>query len=366
MTQTRRIVVIYDSITNSVFMSQLLTPLLAWLAGDKKRTATIISFEAIDTTNHPTRARIAQEARITLIIRKRMPFFGALSLLYAAAVVKRIATQKPAASIIARGPFAGYACLRARLQTPLLIQIRGLAAHEYVYTHEKQPTNKRGIMNLIDRCHYHAKLRLLKRLETRLYAEKNSSQLMFEAVSPALREHLVTTYPTLNPQAITLAYDDIPQPVPLQKRKQWRLKTRAELAIPADAHLYCYNGSAKPWQCPDSFFTFCRAEIAPNEHAHLLILSHDHEDFVRLMPHTQIPAERYHSVSVSHDKIYQYLAAADTGILFRDATLLNWVSRPTKVLEYQAVGLTILHNATIAWLAESARNHKIYTAPSDH
>lgn len=365
MIQTQRIVVIYDSITNSVFISQVLNPLLAWLNGDKKRTATVISFEAIDITNHPTRARIAQEKRITLIIRKRIPFFGRLSLVYAAAVVRRIAKKKPTERIIARGPFAGYACLQARLQTPLLIQIRGLAAHEYAYTHEKQLTKERGIMNLIRRCHYRAKLRVLKRLETELYAGKNSSQLTFEAVSPALREYLLATYPTLHPQAITLAYEDIPQPVPLQKRKQWRLQTRAELAIPVDAQLYCYNGSAKPWQCPDSFFAFCRTEIALNGNAHLLILSHDYEEFARLMPQTQIPPERYHIVSVPHDKIYQYLAAADTGILFRDATLLNWVSRPTKVLEYQAVGLTILHNATIAWLAESARNQKVYMAPPE-
>ncbi|MCC7414818.1 MAG: hypothetical protein IT346_01875 [Epsilonproteobacteria bacterium] len=94
MIQTQRIVVIYDSITNSVFISQVLNPLLAWLNGDKKRTATVISFEAIDITNHPTRARIAQEKRITLIIRKRIPFFGRLSLVYAAAVVRRISKKK--------------------------------------------------------------------------------------------------------------------------------------------------------------------------------------------------------------------------------------------------------------------------------
>jgi hypothetical protein len=50
--------------------------------------------------------------------------------------------------------------------------------------------------------------------------------------------------------------------------------------------------------------------------------------------------------------IYHYLAAADIGIIFRKPHIINWISRPTKILEYQAVGLKIIHNNTVAMLAD--------------
>lgn len=437
MIHSERIVVLYDSITNSVFISQVLLPLIQWLSADKKRTATIISFEAIDTTDHSARAYIAREKRITLVIYKRLPFFGLPTLWYAAYCISNIVKHKKDARVIARGPFAGYACLLARIQNALIIQIRGLLWHEYeyIYKHRHQqnnqttnpyttalrksesvgklkvawttinftrwlcqihykpcpligqkfPFSKKPLAHNANRSnalrckrikkflthmrharaalHYRLKLFLYKQLETTLYAQQNISTLTFEAVSPALRDHLITTYSTLKPETITLAYDDIPQPIEHKKRKLWRRQTRAELGIAADALVYCYNGSSKPWQCPVDFFTFCRGEIATNMNAHLLVLSQDSEQFKKLLTTTDIPTERYHLVCVEHDAIYRYMAAADIGLVFRQATLLNWVSRPTKLLEYQAVGLQIIHNATIAWLAESARNQQRYNAP---
>jgi len=53
--------------------------------------------------------------------------------------------------------------------------------------------------------------------------------------------------------------------------------------------------------------------------------------------------------------LYVYLAAADYGLLFRHKDIINWVSRPTKMLEYQAVGLKIIHNNTIEWLSENKK-----------
>jgi hypothetical protein len=387
MIPAQRIVVIYDSITNSVFTSQVLNPLLAWLARDKKHTAMLISFEARDVTKHATYARIAQEKRITLIIRKRIPFFGLPTLWYAAYCIQKLLKQTHDAHIIARGPFAGYACLCARITNPILVQIRGLLWQEYEYTcsqYEKtkaasytddhgSPTvfgiqldfqqSRTKIIEYIE-CSGRSfmqklKIYLYKQLETTLYACQDD-HLVFEAVSPALRTHLTKTYVTLKPESVRLAYDDIPQPIAQRKRKQWRIQTRAELGIPTDAHVYCYNGSIKPWQFPEAFFTFCADAIAPDEKAHLLIISQDYQHCASLLVKTTIPTQRCHLISVEHDRIYEYLAAANTGLVFRDATLLNWVSRPTKLLEYQAVGLQILHNATIAWLAESARNQQTY------
>ncbi len=65
-----------------------------------------------------------------------------------------------------------------------------------------------------------------------------------------------------------------------------------------------------------------------------------------------LPEEAYRVLSVPAHDILKYLCVADYGFLLREKHILNWVSRPTKLLEYQSVGITIIHNNTIALLAE--------------
>jgi hypothetical protein len=60
--------------------------------------------------------------------------------------------------------------------------------------------------------------------------------------------------------------------------------------------------------------------------------------------------------NVPHGMIYRYLAACDIGLIFREPHLINWTSRPTKVLEYQAAGLEIVHNNTIDFLQTKQTN----------
>ena len=50
------------------------------------------------------------------------------------------------------------------------------------------------------------------------------------------------------------------------------------------------------------------------------------------------------------DDVIKYLCAADAGILLRKKDVVNWVARPTKILEYRAAGLKIIHNDTVAML----------------
>ena len=64
-------------------------------------------------------------------------------------------------------------------------------------------------------------------------------------------------------------------------------------------------------------------------------------------------AGSYHITTISHADIYRYLAAADAGIVLRESHPINWVSRPTKILEYQAAGLAIVHNNTIGYITRS-------------
>ncbi len=64
----------------------------------------------------------------------------------------------------------------------------------------------------------------------------------------------------------------------------------------------------------------------------------------------RVPENSYKIMSVVHEKVFEYLCAADIGIIFRESSVINWVSRPVKAMEYEAAGLSIAHNNTVAWI----------------
>ena len=78
----------------------------------------------------------------------------------------------------------------------------------------------------------------------------------------------------------------------------------------------------------------------------------DKNKFIEACGKQNIAKQHYAVLNVGAQDVYKYLAAGDYGLLFREPDVVNWVSRPTKMLEYQAVGLKIIHNKTVAWLAD--------------
>ena len=87
----------------------------------------------------------------------------------------------------------------------------------------------------------------------------------------------------------------------------------------------------------------------------MLVLSEDEAIFRNALRKTNLPATSHKIIQVPHEKLYQHLAAADSGLLFRKKDNVNWIARPTKMLEYQSIGLTIIHNDTIEWLAKAEK-----------
>ena len=163
----------------------------------------------------------------------------------------------------------------------------------------------------------------------------------------------VITYNTFGAERsrITIAEIDKPQQITPAQRATWRAEVRAELNIPKDAQVWCYNGSAKAWQCPQETVHFLAQKLA--EHKQFaLILTPDVAVFEELFEQCAVDKLRYRILKVPARETFRYLAAADAGIVFRAASPVNWVSRPTKVLEYRALGLEVVHNNTVAWLNE--------------
>jgi hypothetical protein len=332
----------------------------------------LVSFEHHKPSPETLLKTIPAHDRLNLMIFHKQVFFGSLSLCKGAWQLKRLLQHIPCRQIIARGPLAGWIALKAlgslAQQHPELlhntnpetlpsvtIQARGLCAEEYRYAH-RQKLNQitYNPITWLKKQFYRWIYAQFNRIEREAYRARGDSDIPrdvgIEAVSSALKDYLINTFHA-NPTSITLATKDIPKAVDPAQAAQWRQQMRMQLGIPANAYVYCYSGSYKPWQCADQTIADFAARYAANPHAFLLILTQDRHYFEPVLHAHNLPKTSYALAHAPANDLLHYLAAADAGYLFREADVINWVSRPTKMLEYQAVGLTIIHNNTVAWLA---------------
>jgi len=335
------IYVVYDGIENSVFASQVLAPLRAKLARGTYQQIILISFEKKKYTQHEIERIISPDGQLLCTILPRIPFAGIITLYPASYQLKALLKKQPTHAIIARGALAGYICLNARQPstTSLTIQARGLLAAEYEFTHQTT--------NLIKKFFHKLRTQQFFTVEKKTYASSNT--IIIEAVSAALAQYLTSTFNT-RPAMLRRAQEDIPQPIYLQTIAAWKSSTRKALNIAPHAYVYCYNGSIKAWQCPDKVIDFFMQQLHTNSAAFLLVITQDTEKFTQQLQKKGTPHNKYYVCSVPYEAIYQYLAAADVGLIFREHHIVNWTSRPTKVLEYHAVGLPIIHNNTVEWI----------------
>jgi hypothetical protein len=399
------VMVLYDGVENSVFESQVIAPLLLELVNDLALEVTLISFERALPSAEVLCKKIPAHDRLHLVLARRVPFFGTVSLWPALAQLIKILKFTGATHVRARGPLAGWLVLRAvercvphsgcfsrlgwifkqvqgdlmrrsplsvilslfqdtgffskkfkkqpnvaRYISPVLIQARGLAAEEYRYA--AQRGGNRGLRRLKDWLTQ----KFLHELEASVYGYRGvitrCGQFTIEAVSEPLREYLVKVFKTKT-AVVTIATKDITPMVAREQIDAWRLAKRGELCIPVDAHVYVYSGSFKPWQCAQETVAEAATILHRESDAFFLILSTDVTDFEQAIQASGIDAVRCRVLRVASAELTQYLAAADVGFLLRDADVINWVSRPTKMLEYQAVGLEIVHNDTIGSLARA-------------
>jgi hypothetical protein len=358
--------VVYDGIGNSVFQSLVLTPLLEMLNQDHGLEITLVSFELNKISPEKLMRLIPAHDRLHFVLLKKFPFIGKNSLWLAVCQLYWLFGKLPCDRVITRGPLAGWIAMHAlkkRIQKKcikklqLTIQARGLCAEEYRYTYTRDKTTFwRGL--------YHCVMyRALRCIEYEAYCYKSENDffppLDIEAVSPALKEYLAKNY-RAPLGVISIAQRDLPFPASFDQVLQWRVQVRTHLSIAPDAYVYCYSGSYKPWQCAEETVQFFVQQYKRDQKSFLLIFSQDKDAFVRELVRYNVPKHCYRVASIQPRYLLEYLSAADAGLLFREADIINWVSRPTKMLEYQAVGLKIIHNNTVAWLANNEKPSEIF------
>lgn len=340
------IFVLYDSITNSIFDGQIAQPLLERKKNNRTLQMVIISYEK-NLDDPALKKIVAHYPTINFIFLQKKFFITHLVLFSEIRTLHEKLKSYVSYSLVARGPIAGYLCMYAAQKTncsELIIQARGLLAEEYRFAHRNES-------NILFKLLQKWRARRYEKIEKIVYGnhKKLSFPVTVESVSCALQEFLVTSY-AADATSFTLAKNDVPALISPEIVLQWRAATRHKLQLSEQNYVYCYNGSLKPWQCPRETVHYFKKQLETNTKIFLLILTHDKEEFTHLLHQEALDAKYYHVLTVAHNEIYSYLAACDAGIIFREKNAINWVSRPTKVLEYQAVGLPIIHNNTIAML----------------
>ena len=367
--------VLYDGITNSVFVSQVLQPILNLLKENNNIEITLVSFEKKRPSNKTLIELIPAHDRLNFILCRRLPFYGKSSLKLAIYQLKNLFKIIGAHKIISRGPLAGWISLQTVKQIlseetfnvkeknsekkyqintniKLITQARGLCAEEYRFSTQENSEETFNVKeNFIIKKIRKSIYNQFNQIEKEVY--RKDSKLSFiktiESVSPALKEYLISNFNASKTQ-ITIAKRDLPQNINEKEKQKWRKLTRNKLNIKEDQSVYCYSGSYKPWQCiPEIIEYFCK-QYEKNNKSFLLMLSPDKTKLNKFLKKNKIPKTNYAILSVKPGDLYKYMAAGDIGLLFREKDIINWVSRPTKMLEYQASGLKIVHNQTIAWL----------------
>ena len=348
--------ILYDGILNSVFVSQVLKPLLNLLQEDNNIEINLISFEKTRPTNKILQELIPAHDRLHFILCRRLPFLGKFSLNFAIFQLKKLFKIINHENIITRGPLAGFIAQKTLNKIyknikikniELTIQARGLCAQEYRFSY--QDIKENVIIKKFRKFIY----KQLSKIEYEIYkkSNKNIFTKKIESVSPALTEYLSTTFKACRSK-IEIAQKDLPQKINIEQIKIWHQEIRQQLNISENQTVYCYSGSYKPWQCVPETIEYFLQQYKIDSKSFLLLLSPDKQDLIYLLKTKNISNKNYIIIHVQQAEIYKYIACADVGLLFRNKDIINWVSRPTKMLEYQSVGLKIVHNQTIGWLED--------------
>lgn len=276
---------------------------------------------------------------LTCHFLERPFFWGHISLRKNIQQLRTLLAAEPEHTLIARGPISGYLARHAASNKTqeIIIQARGLLYEEYTMTHQHSGRLLRP---------FHAyRAWQYKKIEQHAYTLPSNYPVQVEAVTPALAQHLLTHYNIKSP--LRIAQHDIPTALSAEERITARVHYRTLLKIDAHAPVYAYNGSFKPWQYADATFAYFKKQLQNNPNSVLLCISHDQHEARKKAYAYQVPDHAIRYLSVPHKDVIPLLCAADYGLLFREPHIVNWTSRPTKLLEYQSAGLTVIHNNTI-------------------
>jgi glycosyltransferase involved in cell wall biosynthesis len=242
------------------------------------------------------------------------------------AAARLILAREPIGMIHARGYLPTSIALNANGRKPVLFDIRGLQAEEYV---------DGGIWREGE-----LKWRLAKRSERRFFRKAAGAVVLTENIRPYVESRFAEA--KKNPPL-----EVIPCCVDLERFRfssAARAEMRARLGADADTTVLVYSGTLGTWYLSDEMAIFARVfQETTGRKTFLLWMVNNEEDEARAAStRARLGADRFRVVNAAPGEVPGYLSAADAGLALIKPCFSKRSSSPTKYAEYLAMGIPIV------------------------
>jgi glycosyltransferase involved in cell wall biosynthesis len=240
--------------------------------------------------------------------------------------LRRILAREDVGLVHARGYIPATIALRATRRHPILFDIRGLQAEEYV---DGGVWKEGGV-----------KYRLAKRAEKEMFARAAGAVVLTKAIAPYAIGRFAEQgrQPPIEiiPCCVDLAAFDFD---PAR-----RSGVRGRLGLAPEAALFVYSGSLGTWYLPGEMARFVTVfRRVTGRPAHLLWLVNNAPEIARQASRDAGLAEEETTVlGAAAGEVAGYLSAADAAVALIRPSFSKRSSSPTKYAEALAVGLPLL------------------------
>jgi hypothetical protein len=349
----RELFLVCDGVANSVFYNQVYLPLVERAEKDSTRSIDLVLCErdVVVAQKIVSQLPLAKGVSCHIVVRPWYVRSDPFSLRIMAHRLAKAFDLKRYQQLWARGPLAGYVIRVAALKqqcdsssTPIKIQARGLAAEEYRFMQRGKGET------------YFATLKSrmiawgLEVVEYCAYADSTwlsgTYDVAVHTVSYALASYLHNKWGGTERRFI-VDKRDVPPMVSFDVVQELRSQLREAYDISSSSTVYMYSGSTHPWQEIGSVVRRLAEFLDRDSSAYAVVMSQDIKPFQDLCSRYDIDTSRWRFIVAKPSDASRYTAMADYGLLLRAAHAMNWVARPTKVLEYQSSGGVLIHNNTV-------------------
>lgn len=374
--------IIFDSVCNSVFKSQVLNVAKNFVNHQKYEKVVIASFEknVKDSSVWLENLEPVPGVVFEIIPRKWVLTAWIMQSSYKEAILDLVYKHKPE-SIITRGAIATVLTKQAisllnepvllnqkssgitlspakvigkkytlsspgaGLKPKLLVQARGLLEKEFLYIAQE------SYLYYFNFIFYKFMAWQYRQIEKKAYDKNELKDLDYsiEVVSNELGEYLVKNFGA-DEGKIYLSTLDNQKAVTKDKQKKNSEEIRAKLGF-GEKTVYAFSGSYKPWQCPAKTIKMYLDASKDVSNRYLLILTHDVAQYETLA--RSLCKRDFLVLKIEDQEEYmKVLSACNYGLIYRDNNIVNSVSRPVKAMDYFAAGLEVIHNGTVPWIIQ--------------
>ena len=240
--------------------------------------------------------------------------------------LRRLMAREDVVLIHSRSYVTNTIALNAAPRVPLLFDIRGLQADEYV----DGGVWRKGEL----------KWRLAKASERRFFRKAAAAVTLTHNIHPYIAERFreLGRAPRLEviPCCVDLSR--------FQFDAEKRATIRARLEVPDHATLFVYSGSLGTWYLGDEMARFVRvyAQRLGRDVRLLWMVNGDEQVALRASSKAGLDPDQIRVVRAETEEVPGYLSAADVGLALIKPSFSKRSSSPTKYAEYLAMGLPVL------------------------